>query len=84
VIYKVQYQTNFGWIVFVWRGQEYVEIFRGDDPVPEMVNPFNYEIGMLPFRKDLQSFSDYCRWYLWEMERGVEILSVKEEQISIL
>lgn len=68
MIYKVRFETNFGLIDFFWRGQEYVEVYRGEDQTPEIVNPFNYGLGMLPFRRDLSSFADYCRWYLWEME----------------
>lgn len=82
MIYKVRFETNFGPIVFLWQGQEYVEIYSGADDVRQIINPFNYEVGRLPFRRDLDSFTDYCRWYLWEMERGIDIESIESQEVS--
>ena len=82
MFYKVLFETNFGLFIFLWRGAEYVEIFEAENSDPQLVNPFNYETGMLPFRRDLASFADYCRWHLWEMERGIEIFSIRQEEVS--
>jgi hypothetical protein len=82
MIYKVQFETSIGLIDFIWKGGEYIEIYTSADEVPQIVNPFNYELGLMPFRRDLASFTDYCRWYIWEMERGVDIFTVKSGEIS--
>ena len=82
MIYKVQFETNIGSIKFIWQGGEYVEVYTAADDVPQVINPFNYEIGLLPFRRDLASFTDYCRWYIWELERGVDVFSVRSDEVS--
>jgi hypothetical protein len=82
VIYKVLFETNIGPILFIWRAQEYVEIFFAGEETPLIINPFDYVLRLFPFRRDLDSFADFCRWHIWEMERGVQIISVKSEAVS--
>jgi len=81
VIFKVQFGTSFGRFDFYWRGGRIVEIYQGEDSTPKLMNPFNLEAGRLPFRSDLASFKDFCRWHLWEMERGIEIYTMVGEEV---
>lgn len=82
MIFKVRFETNFGQMDFYWRGGEIVELYTNDDELPYPINPFNYEQGKLPFKREIGSFADYCRWYLWEFERGIDIFTITAEEFS--
>lgn len=83
MLFKVSFETNFGLMTFHWRGGEIVDLFTNDDEVSYQINPFNYEKGVMPFSRNLDSFADYCRWYLWEFERGIDIFTIITEEISV-
>jgi hypothetical protein len=84
MIYTARYKTNIGDINAIWRGHEFIEVYKADDEVPELINVFDYEAGKLSIGFRSVDVANFVLSWLWEMERGIEIFEMTHDEISEL
>lgn len=81
--FQADFETTFGQVRAVWQGGPYIHLYPNDGDAPTAaINVWDYERDEPRIKKTAKDMVIAVRSWLYEMERGIEIISIQVSEIS--
>lgn len=83
--YVAEFETNIGAIRAEWNGREYIHLYpNGSDTASNIINVWDYANDKPTINTSAKAMAAHTREWLWEMERGIEIESIRSAEVEDL
>lgn len=83
--FQADFDTDFGPIRATWTGGNYIHLYPGDtDQATDVINIWDYSTDKPRIERNAKAMAQEVKTWLYEMERGITILSVRiSEQFDL-